>query len=135
MIAMAHQGGLGMPDRDYYLRDDEKSKQLRQGYLQHVAKMFELSGDAPDKAAAEAGAVMALETSLAKASRTRVELRDPEKNYNKMTLAELKKLTPDWSWEGYMQAVGSPSVAALNICPPGFFQGLDHQLATTPLAD
>src|SRR5882757_3799046 len=135
MIAMAHQGGLGMPDRDYYLRDDEKSKQLREGYLQHVAKMFELSGDAPDKAAAEASTVMALETSLAKASRTRVELRDPEKNYNKMTLAELKKLTPDWSWEGYMQAVGSPSVGEINIGQPDFFKELDHQLAATPLAD
>jgi predicted metalloendopeptidase len=135
MIAIAHQGGLGMPDRDYYLRDDEKSKQLREGYLQHVAKMFELSGDAPDKAAAEAKTVMALETSLAKASRTRVDLRDPEKNYNKMTLAEVKKLTPDWSWEGYMQAVGSPSVAEINIGQPDFFKELDHQLAATPLAD
>ncbi len=122
MIAMAHQGGLGMPDRDYYLRDDAKSKQLREGYLQHVAKMFELSGDTPDKAAAEASTVMVLETSLAKASRTRVELRDPEKNYNKMTLAELKKLTPDWSWEGYMQAVGSPSVSEINIGQPDFFK-------------
>ncbi len=134
-IAVAHQGGLGMPDRDYYLRDDEKSKQLREGYLQHVAKMFELAGDAPDKAAAEAKTVIALETSLAKASRTRVDLRDPEKNYNKMTLAELKKLTPDWSWEGYMQAVGSPSVAEINIGQPDFFKELDHQLSATPLAD
>src|SRR5258708_13465533 len=78
---------------------------------------------------------MALETSLAKASRTRVGLRDPEKNYNKMTLAELKKLTPDWSWEGYMQAVGSPSVGEINIGQPDFFKELDHQLAATPLAD
>src|SRR5258706_16372914 len=60
MIAMAHQGGLGMPDRDYYLRDDEKSKQLREGYLRHVARIFELSGDTPDKAAAETSTVMAL---------------------------------------------------------------------------
>ena len=135
MIAIAHQGGLGMPDRDYYLRDDEKSRQLRDGYLQHVAKMFELAGDAPDTAVTEAKTVMALETSLAKASRTRVELRDPEKNYNKMTLAELKKLTPDWSWEAYMQAVGSPSVAEINIGQPDFFKELDHQLSTSPLAD
>jgi putative endopeptidase len=135
MIAVARQGGLGMPDRDYYLRDDEKSKQLRESYLQHVAKMFELSGEAPDKAAAEAKTVMALETSLAKASRTRVELRDPEKNYNKMSLAELKKLTPDWSWEGYMQAVGSPAVSEINIGQPDFFKKLDHQLDATSLAD
>ncbi len=135
MIAVAHQGGLGMPDRDYYLRDDEKSKQLRAGYLKHIAKMFELAGDAPDKAADEAKTVMALETSLAKASRTRVELRDPEKNYNKMTLAELKKLTPEWSWEGYIHAVGAPSVAEINIGQPDFFKELDHQLSAAPLAD
>jgi putative endopeptidase len=135
MIAIAHQGGLGMPDRDYYLRDDEKSKQLREDYVKHVAKMFELAGDAPDKAAAEAKTVMELETSLAKASRTRVELRDPEKNYNKMTLAELKKLTPDWSWESYMQAVSSPSVTEINIGQPDFFKELDHQLSAAPLAD
>jgi predicted metalloendopeptidase len=135
MIAFARQGGLGMPDRDYYLRDDEKSKQLREGYVKHVAKMFELAGDAPEKAAAEAQTVMALETSLAKASRTRVELRDPEKNYNKMSLAELKALTPDWSWEGYMQAIGAPSVTEINIGQPDFFRELDHQLSATPLAD
>jgi predicted metalloendopeptidase len=135
MIAIAHQGGLGMPDRDYYLRDDEKSKQLREGYLGHVAKMFELAGDAPDLAAAEARTVMGLETALAKASRTRVELRDPEKNYNKMTLAELKRLTPDWSWEAYLEAVGSPSVAEINIGQPDFFKELDHQLSAAPLAD
>ncbi|HET6931180.1 MAG TPA: M13 family metallopeptidase N-terminal domain-containing protein, partial [Candidatus Acidoferrum sp.] len=135
MIAAARQGGLGMPDRDYYLRDDEKSKQLREGYLKHVAKMFELAGDTSDKAAAEAQTVMTLETSLAKASRTRVELRDPEKNYNKMSLAELKNLTPDWSWAGYMQAVGSPSVTEINIGQPDFFKELDHQLSATPLAD
>jgi putative endopeptidase len=135
MIAVAHQGGLGMPDRDYYLRDDDHSKQLREGYVKHVAKIFELAGDTPDRAAAEAKTVMELETSLAKASRTRVELRDPEKNYNKMTLAELKKLTPDWSWEGYMQAVGSPSVTEINIGQPDFFKEVDHQLGATPLAD
>ncbi|HTB92744.1 MAG TPA: M13 family metallopeptidase [Candidatus Sulfotelmatobacter sp.] len=135
MIAAARQGGLGMPDRDYYLREDDHSKQLREGYVKHVAKMFELTGDAPDKAASEAKTVMALETSLAKASRTRVELRDPEKNYNKMTLAELKSLTPDWSWTGYMQAVGSPSAAEINIGQPDFFKELDRQLSGTPLAD
>src|SRR5271165_5672506 len=65
MIAVAHQGGLGMPDRDYYLRDDDRSKQLREAYVQHVAKMFALAGEAPEKAAAEAQTVMTFETSLA----------------------------------------------------------------------
>jgi predicted metalloendopeptidase len=81
VIAQAGQGGLGMPDRDYYFRDDDKSKQLRADYEQHVTKMFELAGDAPDNAASEAKTVVSIETSLAKVSRTRVELRDPEKNY------------------------------------------------------
>jgi len=135
MIALAHQGGLGLPDRDYYLRDDEPSKQLRGRYTEHVAKMFELAGDTSEKASAEARTVMALETSLAKASRTRVELRDPDKNYNKMTLVQLKTLTPDWSWENYLQAVGAPAVADINIGQPDFFKELDHQLADTSLAD
>jgi predicted metalloendopeptidase len=135
MIALAHQGGLGLPDRDYYLRDDEQSKQLRGRYTEHVAKMFELAGDTSEKASSEARIVMALETSLAKASRTRVELRDPDKNYNKMTLAQLKTLTPDWSWENYMQAVGAPAVADINVGQPDFFKELDHQLADTSLAD
>ena len=89
VIAQASQGGLGMPDRDYYFREDDKSKQLRADYEQHVAKMFALAGDAPDKAAAEAKTVMTIETALANASRTRVELRDPEKNYHLMSLAEV----------------------------------------------
>src|SRR5271170_5112983 len=77
VIANASQGGLGMPDRDYYLREDEKSKQLRADYEQHVAQILELGGDAPEQAAAEAKTVVTIETALAKASRTRVELRDP----------------------------------------------------------
>ena len=135
MIAEADQGGLGMPDRDYYLRDDEKSKKLREEYVQHVSKMFELAGDAPDKAASEAKTVMTLETTLAKASRTNVELRDPEKNYNKMTLAQMKTLTPTWSWEGYFKNVGAPAVDEANIGQPDFFRELDRQLTATSLPD
>ena len=135
VIAMASQGGLGMPDRDYYFRDDDKSKQLRADYQQHVAKMFELSGDAPDKAAAEAKTVVAIESALAEASRTRVELRDPEKNYNLMPLAELKTLTPDWSWENYLHAVGAPSVGQVNVRQPEFFKEMNQELASVSLPD
>jgi len=135
MIGIAHQGGLGMPDRDYYLRDDDHSKELREGYVKHVGKMFELAGDAPDKAAAEAQTVMTLETLLAKASRTRVELRDPEKNYNKMDLAQIKALTPDWPWESYFHAIGLSDVSAINVGQPDFFKEVNHQLSATPLAD
>jgi putative endopeptidase len=134
-LAEADQGGLGMPDRDYYTRDDDRSKQLRVDYVAHVAKIFELAGDSPEKTAAQAKIVMDLETALAKASRTNVELRDPDKNYNKMTLAEMKTLTPDWSWENYFQSVGAPPVTFANIGQPEFFKEMNHQLTATSIAD
>jgi putative endopeptidase len=135
VIAQASQGGLGMPDRDYYFRDDEKSKQLRADYEKHVANMFVLAGDDADKAAAEAKTVMTIETALAKASRTRVELRDPEKNYNLMTLTEMKGLTPDWSWESFLHDVDSPAVGQVNVRQPEFFKAMNEQLASVPLPD
>jgi len=135
VIAQASQGGLGMPDRDYYFRDDEKSKQLRADYEQHVTRMFELAGDAPDSAAVEARTVMSIETSLAKVSRTRVELRDPEKNYHLMPLSEMKTLTPDWSWENYLRAVGAPSVDQINLRQPEFFKEMNQALSSLLLPD
>ncbi len=135
VIAAAGQGGLGMPDRDYYFREDDKSKQLRADYEIHVAKMLELAGDAPEKAAVEAKTVMTIETALAKASRTRVELRDPEKNYNLMPLAEMKTLTPDWSWENYLHAVGAPAVEHINVRQPEFFKEMNQELTTVTLPD
>jgi putative endopeptidase len=134
-LAEADQGGLGMPDRDYYTRDDERSKKLRTEYVQHVAKILELSGDAPDKAAASAKTVMEMETALAKASRTHVELRDPEKNYNKKTLAEMQALTPDWSWESYIRAINAPAITYANIGQPDFFKEMNHQLASASIPD
>jgi putative endopeptidase len=135
VIAVANQGGLGMPDRDYYFRDDDKSKQLRQDYEQHVTKMFELAGHAPDKAATEAKSVISIETALAKASRTRVELRDPEKNYNLMPLSEMTALTPGWSWESYLHAVGAPAVQQVNMRQPEFFKAMNQELASVSLPD
>jgi putative endopeptidase len=135
VIAQASQGGLGMPERDYYLRDDEKSRQLRADYLQHVARMFTLAGDTPDQAAAEAKTVMDIETSLAKASRSRVDLRDPDKNYNKMTLAEMQELTPDWSWQNYLHAVDAPPLQLANVRQPDFFKELNREFDAVPLAD
>ena len=81
------------PDRDYYTKDDGKSKQIRDQYVQHIAKMMELAGDAPDKASAEARTVLDIETQMAKASKTPVERRDPEANYHKMDPAQLRALT------------------------------------------
>src|SRR5271163_1322567 len=135
VIATASQGGLGMPDRDYYFRDDDKSKQLRADYERHVAKMLELGGDAPEQAAADAKTVVTIETALAKASRTRVELRDPEKNYNLMPLTEMKTLTPDWSWENYLQAVGAPPVEQVNVRQPEFFKEMNQELTSVTLPE
>jgi putative endopeptidase len=135
VIGEANQGGLGLPDRDYYTRDDDESKKLRQQYVEHVAKMLTLAGDAEDKATAEASTVLAIETSLAKASMTNVDLRDPQKVYHKMSLADAQALTPHLSWVGYFQSVGGAKVAEINIGQPDFFKALDAMLSSVSLAD
>jgi putative endopeptidase len=135
VIGDADQGGLGMPDRDYYTRDDERSKQLRTDYLAHISKMFQLAGDPAEKAAAEAQTVMNIETALAKASLTNVQLRDPKANYHKLATAELKQLTPDWSWDSFFAHVHLAGLPETNIGQPDFFKEMDHQLTATPLSD
>jgi putative endopeptidase len=135
VIATAVQGGLGLPDRDYYIRDDEKSKKLRDDYLKHVAKLFELAGDPADKAAAEATTVMTIETTLAKASMSNVDRRDPNKTYHRMKLPELRTLTPNFSWESYFKETGHAQFTETNIGQPDFFKTLDAQLTATPLED
>jgi putative endopeptidase len=134
VIGEASQGGLGLPDRDYYTRDDEESKKLRAQYVQHVANMLKLLGDAPDKSAQEAKAVLELETSLAKASMTNVELRDPQKVYHKMTVAQAQALTPHLSWNAYFSAISGPKLAEMNIAQPEFFKALDGLLTSVPLS-
>ena len=133
VIAGAYQGGLGLPDRDYYTKTDDDSKKLRDQYVAHVTKMFALAGDDPAKAAAHAKDVMALETKLAEASMTRVERRDPDKTYNRKSLAELAKLTPNFSWTGYLKDLASPPVAAINIGQPKYFEAVNAELVATPL--
>jgi len=135
VIGGAFQGGLGLPEREYYLKQDEKPKKLREDYVKHVAKMFELLGDPADKAPAEAATVMTIETSLANASMKNTDLRDPEKTYHKMKLADLQALTPNFSWEGYFKALGQPELNEINIGQPDFFKALDAQLTATPLED
>jgi predicted metalloendopeptidase len=135
VIASAFQGGLGLPERDYYTPKDEKSKQLLETYEKHVARMLELLGDAPEKSAAEAKTVVAIETAMAAASMPNVELRDPEKTYHKMALADLDAMTPDFSWTAYLKLQGHPEVTQVNVGQPDFFRALDAQLKAAPLDD
>jgi putative endopeptidase len=135
VIAEADQGGLGLPDRDYYTKEDAKSVDLRKSYVAHVQKMFELLGDQPEAAAAEAQTVMRIETALAKGSMTRVERRDPKSLDHKMTTGELEKISPDFQWHVYFTKVGLPSLASLNVASPGFFKAMNEELAKESLAD
>src|SRR5882724_5212493 len=135
IIGAGGQGGLGLPDRDYYLRDDDKSKKLRELYVAHVARLLELGGETPAEAQASAGAVMNVEISLARGSKKNTELRDPVANYHRMTVAGLQKLTPHFDWQAYFVAVGLPQPGDLDIGQPEFIQALDAELAAAPLAD
>jgi putative endopeptidase len=135
VIAEINQGGLGLPDRDYYTRTDDKSVQLRKDYEAHVAKMFALAGDGEDKTTAEAKAVTALETALANASMSRVQMRDPHAVWHKMTLPQLKELAPGWGWEAYFRQRNAPEFSAINVSQPDFFKETNRLLTATPLND
>ena len=134
VIAEADQGGLGLPDRDYYVKEDAKSVELRKSYAAHVQKMFELLGDTPSLAAAEAQTVLRIETALARGSMTRVERRDPKKLYHKVTPPELQAITPSFRWKEYFAKVGLPSVGALNVATPEFFKTLEQEIEKEDLA-
>jgi len=135
MIVGLDQAGLGLPDRDYYTKDDAKSKETRERYLQHVQKMFELLGDSPEVAKKNAATVMRMETSMAKASLTRVERRDPYKQKHKMTVADLYKVAPDFDWNGFFAATGAPQFQILNVSWPDFFKDINSQLKSASLDD
>jgi putative endopeptidase len=133
VIGGADQGGLGLPDRDYYTKTDDKSNEVRQQYEEHVAKMLKLAGDDDARASSEAKAILDLETKLADASMTRVDRRDPEKTYHKMNRSELRALTPNWSWEDYFQQIGYTSIDAVDVSAPKFFETMSRELKETSL--
>jgi putative endopeptidase len=133
VIADLDQGGLGLPDRDYYTKDDAKSKETRERYLQHVQKVFEMLGDSPQAAKQNAETVLRMETALAKASWTRVERRDPYKLKNKMKLAELNLLAPNFDWAAYYRALKYPNFEILNVDAPAFYKQLSAELASESL--
>jgi predicted metalloendopeptidase len=126
------QGGLGMPDRDYYLKDDEKSVAIRVDYEKHVAAMLGLSGLGKADAAAAAAKIVAFETELARVSLPRAELRDPEKVYHKLDLGGLKTLAPGLDWDAFLLSTGGAGVTDINVAVPGFVSGLEAILGRTP---
>ncbi len=135
MIAATDQGGLGLPDRDYYVKTDAKSVELREEYVQHIANMFQLMGDQPAQAQARAKAIMTLETALAKASMTNVERRDPQKVYHKLSTKELVTLSPAFDWNRYIQGTSAPKFDALNVSVPEFVKGMNTVIDQTSLPD
>jgi putative endopeptidase len=127
-IAQAGQGGLSLPDRDYYLLQNPRQQRIRDQYVAHMTKMFQLAGDAPEKAAREAQSVMGIETALAQGSVSRTDMRDPAKRYHMMTLVDLGKLTPDFDWPAYLLGISMGSFETLNVMTPGFFTAMNAQI-------
>lgn len=132
-IAHLYAGGLGMPDRDYYLKTEPRFVEARQKYLDHVAKMFELAGTAPAQAKQNAQTVFAFEKRLAEASLDNVQMRDPKRLDNPTAFADLSKLVPSFDWAKYFDAAGMPR-NAVNVMQPKFMQQVEKELATTPIA-
>ena len=134
-IAEIAQGGLGLPDRDYYLDDDDRSKKIRSEYVEHVTNMFKLLGDSPDAAAKEANQVMEFETGLARASQKRVAMQDPENTYHRMTVAQITDLAPGFDWPGFFRAANTPPLTNnINVTSPDFLKQVSEDVQHTDLA-
>ncbi|HEX3771755.1 MAG TPA: M13 family metallopeptidase [Polyangiaceae bacterium] len=125
MIAGVSQSGLGLPERDYYFRDDARTKDIRAAYQAHVERTLALLGEPAKQAASDAEIVLKVETRLAGASMTNTDLRDPQKVYHRLDLDGLKKLAPGVGWTEYLTATGFPSITAINVAQPDFFKELD----------
>ncbi|MBI2677171.1 MAG: M13 family metallopeptidase [Candidatus Koribacter versatilis] len=134
-IAEVDQGGLGLPDRDYYLKDDAKSKEIRDRYVQHVQKVFELMGEDPAAAKNDAATVMRMETAFAKAQLSRVDRRDPYKLKHKMKVADLAQLAPNIDWQRYYKDLKYPAISIMNVATPDYFKQISAQLTSDPIAD
>ena len=127
------QGGLTLPDRDYYLNPSPHFATLREGYVENMKATFVLLGDSTEQAAAEAAAVMKIETALAQGSTDRVKLRDPANRYHIMTVVEAQQLTPDYNWKAYLDGIGMASAATLNVTSPDFDKAVNTELETESL--
>jgi predicted metalloendopeptidase len=134
-VANVGQGGLGLPDRDYYLNQDTKSQETRTKYLEHLKRMFRLMGDDDAAAQKEAQAVMNIEVQLAQAAFERVKMRDPKNRDHKMSVAELARLAPNFDFQRYFQSTGSPSFTQVNVVPPDFFEKVNGVIDSVSLVD
>ena len=135
VIAGVRQGGLSLPDRDYYLNSDKRYADIRANYADHLTKMFQLLGENSAQSAADAQRVIAIETGLARPAMTRVQLRDPNTNYHKMTVAELAQLTPGFNWPSFFAGEGRRDIATINVQNPVFMRSVDSLLTSVPLDD
>jgi endothelin-converting enzyme/putative endopeptidase len=133
VIAFATAGGLGLPDRDYYTKDDEKSREIRDQYVAHAARMMQLAGESPEQAAKSAATVMSIETALARMSFTRVEGRDPYNLYHRIDRKALEAMTPNFDWGAFLKVVGTESLKTYNVTEPRFFSEFDMQIAERSL--
>jgi putative endopeptidase len=127
-IAEIGQGGLGLPDRDYYIEQNERQQKIREQYVAHMTAMFQLAGETPEKAAADAKSVMEIETAFAKASLSRTERREPKNVYHIMTVDQLKTLAPNFDWNAYFSSIGMRPFTTLNVSTPNFFKEASQQI-------
>lgn len=135
VIGVADQGGLGLPDRDYYLKADAKSVEIREAYRAHVARMLALSGVPEPTARRRADVVLSIETALASASMPRDERRDPARVYHRLNRTGLARAAPAFDWSAYFEALGHPDITAINVAVPQFFEGMNRLLVETTLPD
>jgi putative endopeptidase len=135
VIAGIGQGGLSLPDRDYYLNADKRYVDIRANYVDHVARMLQLVGESSSQAAADAQKVMAIETGLAKPAMTRVQMRDPNALYHRMTSAELAQLAPGFNWPTFFSGEGRADISTINVSNPEFLKAADAMLSSVPLDD
>ncbi|HXU68529.1 MAG TPA: M13 family metallopeptidase [Polyangia bacterium] len=135
VIGGLDQGGLGLPDRDYYLATTGKMPEIKKAYQAHVEKMLTLAGEPAKQAAKDAETVLKIETQMAQASMSKVDQRDPNKVYHRLELAGIEKVAPKWNWKSYLKEMGIPEVTQINVTAPDFFANLNKMLTSVPIAD
>jgi putative endopeptidase len=134
MIALLDQAGLGLPDRDYYVNEGERERNLRSTYLSHVERILVLAGDKPADATKAAEEILSLETQIARLSQTRVERRDPNKTYNKLDLAGLKKAAPGFPWDDYFKALQHGDITEISVNSVPFFEGISKLVGSSSIS-